>query len=120
MCTCTGRRQAVSPSSAERWRLDLLEQHASRQVLAVEAAVVDDAQLLCESDACGWRLRQSSQVLVTVIRVVDGDTVDVQFDDRGAMQRADSWDPNRLDADRGGIARESNRAPRDLVPVVRP
>jgi hypothetical protein len=33
--------------------------------------------------------------------------------------RADPNDPNRLDADRDGIACESNRTPRDLVPVPR-
>lgn len=36
-----------------------------------------------------------------------------------AVLRADPRDPNRLDADRDGIACENNRAPRDLVPVAR-
>jgi hypothetical protein len=36
-----------------------------------------------------------------------------------AVLRADPSDPNRLDADRDGIACESNRAPRDLEPVER-
>jgi endonuclease YncB( thermonuclease family) len=36
-----------------------------------------------------------------------------------AVLRADPRDPNRLDADRDGIACETNRAPRDLVPVPR-
>lgn len=36
-----------------------------------------------------------------------------------AVLRADPADPNRLDADRDGIACESNRAPKDLVPVRR-
>lgn len=36
-----------------------------------------------------------------------------------AVLRADPRDPNRLDADNDGIACESNRAPKDLVPVVR-
>jgi endonuclease YncB( thermonuclease family) len=37
-----------------------------------------------------------------------------------AVLRADPRDPNRLDADRDGIACETNRAPRDLNPVQRP
>ncbi len=36
-----------------------------------------------------------------------------------AVLRADPRDPNRLDADRDGIACESNRAPFDRVPVPR-
>ena len=36
-----------------------------------------------------------------------------------AVLRADPNDPNRLDADRDGIACESNRAPKDLTPVPR-
>ena len=36
-----------------------------------------------------------------------------------AVLRADPRDPNRLDADRDGIACESNRAPKDYVPVPR-
>lgn len=40
--------------------------------------------------------------------------------DAQAVLRADPTDPNRLDADRDGIACESNRAPKDLVPVPRP
>jgi hypothetical protein len=36
-----------------------------------------------------------------------------------AVLRADPSDPNGLDTDRDGIACESNRAPRDLVPVPR-
>lgn len=36
-----------------------------------------------------------------------------------AVLRADATDPNRLDADRDGIACESNPAPKDLVPVAR-
>jgi excalibur calcium-binding domain-containing protein len=38
--------------------------------------------------------------------------------DAQAVLRADPTDPNRLDADRDGIACESNRAPKDLVPVL--
>jgi endonuclease YncB( thermonuclease family) len=37
-----------------------------------------------------------------------------------AVLRADSRDPNRLDADRDGLACETNRPPFDLVPVPRP
>lgn len=37
-----------------------------------------------------------------------------------AVLRADPRDPNKLDADRDGIACESNRSPKDLVPVTRP
>lgn len=37
-----------------------------------------------------------------------------------AVLRADPTDPNRLDADRDGIACESNRAPKDLDPVELP
>ncbi len=40
--------------------------------------------------------------------------------DAQAVLRADPRDPNRLDGDRDGIACESNRAPRDVVPVTRP
>ena len=36
-----------------------------------------------------------------------------------AVLRADPTDPNRLDSDRDGIACESNRSPKDLVPVRR-
>ena len=36
-----------------------------------------------------------------------------------AVLRADPRDPNRLDADNDGIACESNRNPKDLVPVQR-
>jgi hypothetical protein len=36
-----------------------------------------------------------------------------------AVLRADPSDPNRLDADNDGIACESNRLPRDTVPVAR-
>jgi len=36
-----------------------------------------------------------------------------------AVLRADPRDPNGLDADHDGIACEHNRAPKDLVPVVR-
>jgi len=36
-----------------------------------------------------------------------------------AVLRADPSDPNRLDTDRDGVARESNRAPFDRVPVRR-
>ena len=36
-----------------------------------------------------------------------------------AVLRADPNDPNRLDSDRDGIACESNRSPKDLVPVGR-
>jgi hypothetical protein len=36
-----------------------------------------------------------------------------------AVLRADSTDPNRLDADKDGIACESNRAPFDRVAVPR-
>jgi hypothetical protein len=36
-----------------------------------------------------------------------------------AVLRAAPADPNRLDADRDGIACESNKAPYDRVPVVR-
>jgi len=36
-----------------------------------------------------------------------------------AVLRADPRDPNRLDADRDGIACESNRAPKDMTPVKR-
>ncbi len=39
--------------------------------------------------------------------------------DAQAVLRADPRDPNKLDADRDGIACESNRAPRDQVPVPR-
>ena len=39
--------------------------------------------------------------------------------DAQAVLRLDPTDPNRLDADRDGIACESNRVPRDLVPVAR-
>ncbi len=37
-----------------------------------------------------------------------------------SVLRADPRDPNKLDADRDGIACESNRAPRDQVPVSHP
>jgi endonuclease YncB( thermonuclease family) len=37
-----------------------------------------------------------------------------------AVLRADPRDPNRLDADRDGIACENNPPPRDLTPVPRP
>jgi endonuclease YncB( thermonuclease family) len=37
-----------------------------------------------------------------------------------AVLRADPLDPNRLDADRDGVACESNRAPFDVEPVKRP
>ena len=36
-----------------------------------------------------------------------------------AVLRADPTDPNRLDTDRDGVACESNRSPKDLVPVGR-
>ena len=36
-----------------------------------------------------------------------------------AVLRADPRDPNRLDADRDGIACESNRGPKDMMPVKR-
>jgi hypothetical protein len=36
-----------------------------------------------------------------------------------AVLRADPSDPNRLDADRDGIACESNRKPYDHTPVIR-
>jgi hypothetical protein len=36
-----------------------------------------------------------------------------------AVLRAEPRDPNRLDADRDGIACENNPPPRDLVPVQR-
>jgi hypothetical protein len=36
-----------------------------------------------------------------------------------AVLRADPSDPNRLDADKDGIACETNRVPRDLEPVAR-
>lgn len=36
-----------------------------------------------------------------------------------AVLRADPRDPNRLDTDKDGIACESNRSPKDLVPVPR-
>lgn len=36
-----------------------------------------------------------------------------------AVLRADATDPNRLDSDRDGIACESNRSPKDLIPVRR-
>lgn len=36
-----------------------------------------------------------------------------------AVLRADPSDPNRLDADRDGIACERNRPPRDAEPVAR-
>lgn len=36
-----------------------------------------------------------------------------------AVLRPDPSDPNRLDADRDGIACESNGSPKDLVPVPR-
>lgn len=39
--------------------------------------------------------------------------------DAQAVLRADPTDPNRLDTDADGIACESNRAPRDVVPVPR-
>lgn len=39
--------------------------------------------------------------------------------DAQAVLRADPTDPNGLDADRDGIACESNRAPKDLVAVPR-
>lgn len=39
--------------------------------------------------------------------------------DAQAVLRADPTDPNKLDADKDGIACESNRAPRDTVPVPR-
>jgi Excalibur calcium-binding domain len=39
--------------------------------------------------------------------------------DAQAVLRADPADPNRLDADRDGIACESNPAPKDLLPVPR-
>jgi hypothetical protein len=36
-----------------------------------------------------------------------------------AYFRADASDPSGLDGDRDGIACESNRTPKDLVPVAR-
>jgi hypothetical protein len=39
--------------------------------------------------------------------------------DAQAVLRADPSDPWGLDRDRDGIACESNRAPKDLVPVLR-
>ncbi len=39
--------------------------------------------------------------------------------DAQAVLRVDPSDPNGLDADNDGIACESNRAPRDTVPVAR-
>lgn len=39
--------------------------------------------------------------------------------DAQAVLRADPSDPNRLDADRDGIACENNRNPKDLAPVAR-
>lgn len=39
--------------------------------------------------------------------------------DAQAVLRADPTDPNGLDADIDGLACESNRAPKDLVPVAR-
>lgn len=39
--------------------------------------------------------------------------------DAQAVLRADPSDPNNLDTDKDGIACESNRAPRDTVPVAR-
>lgn len=36
-----------------------------------------------------------------------------------AVLRADPTDPNRLDADKDGIACESNKLPKDLDPVAR-
>lgn len=36
-----------------------------------------------------------------------------------AVLRADPTDPNKLDADKDGIACESNRSPKDLTPVPR-
>lgn len=39
--------------------------------------------------------------------------------DAQAVLRADPTDPNRLDSDRDGVACESNRSPKDLVPVGR-
>jgi len=36
-----------------------------------------------------------------------------------AVLRADPRDPNRLDTDKDGIACESNRSPKDLIPVPR-
>jgi len=40
-------------------------------------------------------------------------------DDTQAGLRADPTDPNRLDADKDGIACERNPLPTDLVPVPR-
>lgn len=40
--------------------------------------------------------------------------------DAQAVLRADPTDPNQLDRDLDGIACETNRAPKDIVPVVRP
>jgi Excalibur calcium-binding domain len=39
--------------------------------------------------------------------------------DAQAVLRADPTDPNRLDADKDGIACETRPNPKDLVPVVR-
>lgn len=39
--------------------------------------------------------------------------------DAQAVLRADPTDPNKLDADKDGIACETRPAPRDLVPVPR-
>lgn len=39
--------------------------------------------------------------------------------DAQAVLRADPTDPNRLDGNRDGVACESNRSPKDLVPVPR-
>jgi hypothetical protein len=39
--------------------------------------------------------------------------------DAQAVLRADATDPNGLDADKDGIACESNVGPKDLVPVPR-
>lgn len=39
--------------------------------------------------------------------------------DAQAVLRADPADPNRLDADKDGIARETHPLPKDLVPVPR-
>jgi endonuclease YncB( thermonuclease family) len=40
--------------------------------------------------------------------------------DAQAVLRADPRDPNALDGDRDGVACETNKGPRDVIPVVRP
>jgi hypothetical protein len=70
------------------------------------------ATCICSADGCTRRC--------TSIRVTDTTVLPSPARQAPAVLRADPRDPNGLDADRDGIACESNRAPRDPVRVPRP